>query len=190
MIRIVPRFIIPNSFSPIIFLDRGVSGTALATTSARGKRRWNASGLCSSSTKSGFSYTFGSVASTRIPKPKALRDLAADAAQGDDQQRLALKLLKDEVRRVSPCALRGLPDEVRQAASEREQVGDGLVGNLGCEDALHVRQHDVALEQLWNGDHPFHPRAALLHPPQFFPRPDMGRVDEAERGVHITDLFQ
>ena len=76
LIRIVPRFIIPNSFSPIIFLDRGVSGTALATTSARGKRRWNASGLCSSSTKSGFSNTFGSVASTRIPKPKALRAIS------------------------------------------------------------------------------------------------------------------
>ena len=60
----------------------------------------------------------------------------------------------------------------------------------GAKDALHVRQHDVALDQLWNGDHPFHPRAALLDPPEFLPRTDVGRVNEAERGVHITDLFQ
>jgi hypothetical protein len=71
--RIVPRFIIPNSFGPIIPLESGVSGTALATTSARGRRRWKSSGPPSSSTKSGFSSTLGSVARTRMPKPKARR---------------------------------------------------------------------------------------------------------------------
>ena len=89
--RIVPCFIIRIS-SADHFLDTGVSGTVLATTSARGKRRWNASGLRSSRRDLLAHLRVGGQHLHPEAEGPAL-DLAADAAQSDDQQRF-LEVLK------------------------------------------------------------------------------------------------
>ena len=57
-------------------------------------------------------------------------------------------------------------DEVRQAASEREQVTDCLIGDLWGISALHVGQDDVAVHELRDLHQMFDPCAGLLDPPE------------------------
>ena len=112
-----PGFIIANCLAPIIFLDSLVRGTALATTSARGKREAKRIGpvqLFDERRSLENLRVGGKDAHAECGGPAG--DLAADTAQGDDQERLARQLIEHDARARSSATL--LSTECARSASD------------------------------------------------------------------------
>ena len=94
-----------------------------------------------------------------------LRDLGADAAEADDERRLASELDHRQLSGRVP-ALGHLGVEGLDVAGEVQQQGEGMVGDLGALDDLRVRQHDVAVAQVGNREEALDAGRVALDPAQ------------------------
>ena len=123
-----------------------------------------------------------------------LRDLGADAAQADDQGRLAPELDHRQCP-VRVPAFRHLGVERLDVAGEVQEQGEGVVGDLRALDDLRIGQGDVAVAQVWNLEEALDPGGVALNPAQLA----VGRQevldaavarDQAVADVRVETLFQ
>ena len=79
----------------------------------------------------------------------ATGDLAADAAEADDAERLALRVVGERGLRLAPapCAGAGVGLELHQAAAQHQHQRDGEVGDGVVEHAGGVAERDAVLGQ-------------------------------------------
>lgn len=81
-------------------------------------------------------------------------------------------------------------DEVGETACKSEQVGDRLIGDLGPISALHVGEHDRAVDEFRDFEQALDAGTGLLDPPERLAGADDGGSDEPVAGGRVGSVLE